>query len=242
VTKVTSCRLLLLALLLALAAPAGALEKCVSAAGKVTYSEQPCPAGSKASTVRGTSTPAPATSTAKGGGAKKASVTTGLGGGREGGQVEIRYVDVQGGDYETLLAALKKPGMQGHAEWSLAYEYQPRRAGKACSVASLTTTLKQVMILPRWSPPRGVSPGLVAAWTRYLAGLRKHQEGHLAIGRGLQDAFRNSLAVTQRRCEKLDAEIKAQFELLLEKYRAREKAYDSETGNGRTEGAELVLR
>ena len=49
--------LILLALLLAVPLPALAIEKCVSPQGKVTYSEAPCPAGSKSSTVRGSDAP-----------------------------------------------------------------------------------------------------------------------------------------------------------------------------------------
>lgn len=45
--------LALTALLLALPFGAGAMEKCVSPEGKVSYSEQPCPAGSKARTISG---------------------------------------------------------------------------------------------------------------------------------------------------------------------------------------------
>lgn len=262
---------LLVALLLA-PLPAAALEKCVSAAGKVTYSEAPCPPGSKASTVRGTESPAPpatggeapgsasqgrapqgkaapqdkaapapqgpVANAARGTDTRK--VTTGMGGLRAGGQVETRYYDVQGSDYDSLLAAIKaQGGPHGGTEWSLTYDYRIRRGGKACSIESLTTTLKQVMTLPRWTPPKGTSPKLFADWSRYVAGLRTHQEGHLEIGRDMQEALRDSLAVTTERCEKLDASVKAQFKVLLERHREREKKYDYETAQGRTQGVEF---
>lgn len=235
------------------ALPAAALEKCVSPSGRITYSEQPCPPASKSSTVRGSAPAASAgagsksaaagakSSAAKQGGAgahKRAGLA--MGGSRAGGPVEVRYADVRGATREALLAELKVLGMHGRAEWSLAYEYQPRRAGKACGVASLQTTLKQAMTLPRWSPPPGTSPKLVSDWMRYVSGLRKHSEGHLAIGRDMQEAFRDALAVTQARCEQLAATIKSHFDLLHERHRAREKAYDFETASGRTEGAEFV--
>lgn len=247
--------LLLLALLVAPLSLAQAVEKCVSAAGKVTYSESRCPPGTKASTVRGTAPAAPATkggaasdaqratgNAARRSDAKKARPTVGMGGGREGGPVEIRYYDLEGRDHESLLAALTTRGSHGQGEWSLAYQYQPRRAGKACSIARLDTTLKQVMTLPRWSPAPGASRRLVSDWARYVAGMRRHAEGHLAIGRDMQEAFRNSLAVTHTRCDKLDESVKSQFTLLLERHRAREKAYDFETAQGRTQGAELTQR
>lgn len=249
----------LVALLLASLPPAGALEKCVSSSGRITYSEQPCPPGSKSSTVRGTAGAAPGASSAQskpaaGGvrpatanaarrnGARKAPPTVAMDGGREGGPVEIRYYDVEGRDHESLLASLKASGSHGRGEWSLTYQYQPRRAGKACSIARLDTTLRQVMTLPRWSPAPGASRRLVSDWTRYVAGLRRHAEGHLEIGRDMQEAFRASLAVTHTRCEKLEQSVKSQFALLLEKHRAREKTYDFETAQGRTQGAELTRR
>jgi len=252
-------RLLLCALLAAPALPAGALEKCISPAGKVTYSEQACPPGSKASTVRGTAPvtappaeaqgrPAAAAQSAKPGGpgaakaAPKKPQAPQMGGTRQVGQVEIRYFDVQAKDYGGLLAAVMKDGLHRSAEWSLAYQYTPRRAGKACSVATLDTTLKEIITLPRWTPPRDASPKLVSEWTRYVGALKKHQEGHLEFGRDMHDAFRSSLAITQTRCEKLAEAVKSQYDVLLERHRALEKAYDFETAQGRTEGVEFAQR
>jgi predicted secreted Zn-dependent protease len=258
-------RLLLCLLLAAPALPAAALEKCVSPAGKVTYSEQACPPGSKASTVPGTAPiaappAAPSAATqdrpAKGGAQPataggKASTTKSpakpkptlkMAGQRDGAQVDIRYFDVQGSDYESLMAALRKDGVHRGAEWSLTYKYDPRRSGKACSVASLDTTLKQTITLPRWAYPRDASPKLVAEWTRYVGALKKHQEGHLGIARDMHEAFRDSLAVTHARCDQLEASIKSQYKTLLERYKALEKEYDFETAQGRTEGVEFVQR
>jgi predicted secreted Zn-dependent protease len=249
------CYALLLALLVGPLPLAQAVQKCVSAAGKVTYSDNPCPPGTKGSTVRGTAPAASAPKASAASGvqpavanaarrtdARKASPTAAMAGGREGGPVEIRYYDVGGRDHESLLASLKAGGSHGRGEWSLTYRYQPRRAGKACSIARLDTTLKQVMTLPRWSPAPGASRRLVSAWARYVAGTRRHAEGHLEIGRDMQEAFRDSLAVTHARCDKLDGSVKSQFARLLEKHRAREKAYDFETAQGRTQGAELTQR
>ena len=245
---------LLPALLLALLPPAVALEKCVSPAGKISYSEPPCPPGWKGSTVRGTtsssapaSTPASApASAAPARGAQKGAgpaERAGMGGAATGGKVEVRYYDVQGSDYESLVAALKaRGGFHGQAEWKLSYQYEPRRAGRACSVASLTTTLDLVVDLPRWSPPPGAAPRLTSQWMRYVSALRRHKDGHLDIGREMEDAFRRSLAVTSERCERLESAIKSQYETLLEQHRARDRSYDVETAHGRTQGAEFTLR
>lgn len=250
-----------LALLLAPLA-ADALEKCVSPAGKVTYVEGACPAGTRASTVRGTERAAPPPASpaqgkpapgkagqAKAAGKEQAAsrrepVTSGMRGEREGaGKVEIRYLDIQGSDYESLLASLKaRGGPHMQPEWSVTYKYEPRRLGKVCNVGSLSTHLRQVMTLPRWTPPPGTSAKLIAEWSRYVGGVRRHQEGHLQIARDMEEAFRDSLAVTSQRCEKLEESVKAQFKTVMERHRAMEKTYDFETALGRTEGVDFAQR
>lgn len=161
--------------------------------------------------------------------------------GSAGGDKGIRYYEVQGADFETLLAALNAHGgSHGQADWKLTYQYQPRLAGRVCSVGSLTTRLELAMTLPKWSPPRNAPANLVARWTRYVNALRIHEEEHLQIGRDFETAFKRSLAVASTRtCDELDRNIKSYFDLLLEKHRARDRDYDRDTAHGRTQGAEF---
>ena len=243
-----------LALLVA-AGAAQAAYKCVSPAGRVTYSEQPCVAGSQSQGIGGAAAvpspaaPAPSsgargegTATAPSKAARPAPRAPAMGGTRTVPPVELRYVDVQGRDLEGLQAALKGRGLHPEVEYSLTYSYRIKPAGKACSVAELDTTLKTAITVPRWTPPQGTNPAVVREWTRFVGAHRRHAEGHLAIAREFHEIFRNSVAVTQQRCEKLDAAIKAQHAELVERYRGRQKEYDFETASGRTEGVELVQR
>jgi predicted secreted Zn-dependent protease len=229
--------------------PGAALEKCVSPQGKVSYSEAPCPPGWKSSTVRGTeSAPArpaaaPVAPASRGGAAKGAAAkgtapkAAQMAVTEAGGKAEIRYHDIQGRDHASLLAALNaRGGVHGEAEWSVRYHYEPRRGGLNCSVGSLAITLSLVMNLPRWSPPPGAPARLVAQWYRYVTALRKHEEGHLEIGREMAHELKRSLAVTHARCELLEGKVKSQFATLHERFRARDRAYDLETARGRTQG------
>lgn len=248
---------------LALLLVAGAGEaayKCVSPAGRVTYSEQPCAAGSQSQGIGGAAAvPAPSTPTPSAGAraaagtappaqkgvrapGPKAPPALAMGGERHVPPVELRYIDVQGRDLDALLAALKVRGLHPEVEYSLTYTYRIKPAGKACSVAALDTTLKTAITVPRWTPPPGTNAAIVREWTRFVGAHRRHAEGHLAIAREFHEMFRNSVAVTQQRCEKLDAAIKAQHAELVERYQGRQKEYDFETASGRTEGVELVQR
>jgi predicted secreted Zn-dependent protease len=253
--------LLLLSVSLLVSPLAAAVEKCVSPQGKVSYSEPPCPPGWKSSTVRGTeSAPsrpaaapaAPAGSAPSAGGARAGTTRTtakpaGASSGQMavselGGKAEIRYYDVQGSDYGSLLAALNaRGGSHGQAEWTVSYHYEPRRAGRNCNVGSLTTTVGLVMNLPRWSPPPGAPARLVAQWQRYVTALRAHEEGHFAIGREMAHELKRSLAVTKARCELLESTVKSQYGVLLERFRARDRAYDFETAHGKSQGAVFAM-
>lgn len=253
--------LLLVPLLLAPLPPAAAVEKCISPQGKVTYTEGDCPPGWKSQTLR-TPPPSgggsvssgaavgsvpgeppvrgPAAQGAKPGAPAPAPATKAAVAGAAPRGVTLNYVDIQGGDFETLLAALNAAGgFHAKAEWKLAYSYVTKRAGRACSANPVTTQLELTMTMPRWNPPPGTSPALFARWQRYTAALRKHQEGHLQIGRDFEDSLKRSLAVISERCEKLEARVKGIFDLLLEKHRKLDADYDRETAFGRTQGAEF---
>ena len=245
----------LLPLILVLAAmpPAVAVEKCVSPQGKVTYSEQPCPAGSKGQTIGGgtaadaTKDSAPADSAGSGGSAKegaaeasKAPATRADAAGVAPSGVTLRYFEVQGNDFDTLLAALNaNGGFHGKAEWKLSYRYQPKRAGRVCSLQSVSTQLDLSMTLPRWTPPPGASANLHGRWTRYVSALRVHEEGHLQIGRDFDTSLKKSLAVIRARCDQLDGRLKEIFATLLAQHQKRDIDYDRDTAQGRTQGAEF---
>lgn len=250
--------LVLPVLLLAPLPPAAAVEKCISPQGKVTYTEQDCPPGWKSQTLRppassggavsggaagsaptgsgGTAAPAPKPGTPA---PAKAAAKDAVAGAAPRG-VTLRYYDIEGRDFETLLAALNaNGGSHAKAEWKLSYSYTTKRAGRACSANPVATQLELTMTLPRWNPPPGTPPALFARWQRYAGALRKHQEGHLEIGRDFEDSFKRSLAVISERCEKLEARVKGIFDLLLEQHRKRDADYDRETAQGRTQGAEF---
>jgi predicted secreted Zn-dependent protease len=236
------------------------VEKCISPQGKVTYTENDCPPGWKSQTIRA---PAPSGGGAVSSGAGVGSVPSeqpARGGAAQGAKpaaapapatkaavagaaprgVTLNYYDIQGGDFETLLAALNaNGGFHAKAEWKLSYAYTPKRAGRACSANPVTTQLELTMTMPRWNPPPGTSPALFARWQRYTAALRKHEEGHLEIGRDFEDALKRSLAVISERCEHLEARVKGIFDLLLEKHRKLDAEYDRTTAHGRTQGAEF---
>lgn len=208
------------ALLLAPLPPAVALEKCVGPDGRISYSQHACPQGSRTSTIAG-------------------SPAGGSSGGVSSTPVRIEYFDVQGGDYNALLASLNARGrFHARADWKLTYRYQSVAAAAGCSVGELTTTLELTMTLPRWRPPAGASRELMGRWERYMGALRSHEEGHLQHGREFEREFRRAAAtLADRSCDSLQARVRALFGEMLARYQSRDKLYDEQTGHGRTQGA-----
>lgn len=238
--------LALVAFLLALPPGARAMEKCVSPEGKISYSDEPCPAGSKSRTISAPPPRSAPTEPAKPGAVAKAGAPAKAGGAAAAAAASaakpaIAYFDVQGADFETLRAALDAHGgMHGQADWKLGYQYEPKRAGRVCSVGSLSTQLMLTMTLPKWAPPRNAPSNLVSRWTRYVNALRLHAEGHLQIGRDFETAFKRSAAVASTRtCDELEKTLKGYFDLLLAKYKTQDRDYDRDTAQGRTQGAEF---
>lgn len=154
-------------------------------------------------------------------------------------QVQVDYYDVQGRDFNSLLAALNARGeFHGRADWKLAYTYRSRAGAGKCGVESVRTTLELRLTLPRWTPPPGTAPDLPGRWERYLAALRTHEEGHLDNGRSFETALNAAFAgMSAPDCAALDAALREHYGRLLEQYRARDVDYDRRTGHGRAQGA-----
>jgi predicted secreted Zn-dependent protease len=207
-------------LFLALPLPALALEKCYQADGKVVIADR-CPVGTTRTPppVQVIVIPAPA-----------------LPGTAE---APIVYYDVQGTDIASLLAALNARSTHGQTAWKLGYDYRTRFDKVRCSIESLSTKLELSMTLPRWSPPPGTAPELVARWERYVAALKEHENGHLEHARDLERAIRPALLAVPPApdCDALDAAVRARYNELFDQVKARDAEYDARTRDGAEQGA-----
>ena len=211
------------ALALALPATAADLRKCVAPNGKVSYIDGPCPAGAKAATMRAPSGASTTVSQAKAG-------------------PWVRYYEIEGIDQGALLAAMSRLGPRGfhaHATWNVSYEYKTEMRENRCAVASIATSTKLDVIMPRWAKRQGASADLVARWNRYEAALLEHEEGHLEIGREAARTLEVELPRVrgQATCLALEAAVRAHYETVMRAFIGRDKEYDARTGHGQAQGA-----
>ncbi len=189
--------------------PAGALEKCVGADGKISYVDS-CPPGSTRAPSQTDEQlipkPSPGTAIIKpeikplpppAPGAPSVTVVPrpppvsapAPAAAVQGApaDVELSFYEVEGKDEASLINSLNER-RAGHARssWKLSYQYLPRRGRGTCVIGSVTTKLELVMALPRWSPPPETPQELVARWERYVKALMAHQNARLDRARQLE--------------------------------------------------------
>lgn len=197
------------------------VRKCVGADGKIAYIDGPCPAGAKPERIQPSSAPSPALA-------------------RYGPWV--RFYDVEGIEFQELLAELDKlgpKGFHGEARWRVSYTFRTAPSEGRCFVAGVETKMQGNILMPRWAKRQGASADLVARWQRYEAALLTHEEGHLDNGREFARVLESELLrlPAQGDCPKLNAAARTRFDELLQIYRKRDADYDERTQHGVTQGA-----
>lgn len=222
---------LCLALLLAGSPALAELRKCIGADGRISYSNQPCPAGAKTGSVRAPTGPS----------VPSAAPSPGAAPGRSSG-VTITYYDVEGVEHAILLRALNArgpKGFHGYTEWWVSYQYETTVQAGRCAVGKVSTRLEGQVTMPRWVKRAGASAELVARWQRYERALLVHEEGHVDHGRELARVLEAELSrlPAAQDCQALDQAVRLRFDALLRQYQARDREYDLRTSHGKTQGA-----
>lgn len=159
---------------------------------------------------------------------------------------ERSYYDVVGDSAEALRAqieALRPRGEDGgrydaYTRWKLEWRYLYREQRDGCRRTSFRTYLTTTIHLPRWQAPPEAAPELVQRWEAYVAALDRHERRHEAIAIEAAEAVERRVGTIERAadCKTLEAEVNATGEAVIEDYKARQHAYDDQTGHGRNEG------
>jgi predicted secreted Zn-dependent protease len=157
---------------------------------------------------------------------------------------EVRY-EVFGTTPTELRQSMRDRGpleqgrrWDGYTNWRVGWTYRYAMRSGTCEITEVEVAYSSRVVLPEWRAPSGTSVDLRRDWNRYLAALRTHEEGHVRIG---ADAAREILAgigaLTAPSCTDMSARADRLGHRTLDEFRARQRAYDAETGHGRTQGA-----
>jgi predicted secreted Zn-dependent protease len=125
----------------------------------------------------------------------------------------------------------------GRTTWNVTWRAQWSGAPQ-CRVTLAEVQLRTRVTLPRWTPPAGAPPALVAQWGTFLRALAVHEAGHAAHGAEAAREVRRELErVVMPSCGMMQLRTRDVAEAILERYRARTRDYDVQTRHGATQGA-----
>ncbi len=122
-----------------------------------------------------------------------------------------------------------------NVNWHYAYE---RRNDGLCGIDRVHTELTATMTLPAPTDPAIAHDPL---FVRYLAALKRHEQGHYEIGRSTASTIDDGIfsLPAQDSCDALASAADALANARLAAARQIEQRYDRDTGFGRTQGAWL---
>jgi predicted secreted Zn-dependent protease len=111
----------------------------------------------------------------------------------------------------------------------------PTAGDGSCELSSATVSVTNTVTSPVWTPPPGVYPALVAAWSRYMLALATHEKGHVdLVIAGVPSVLD---ALHKATCGSANSAANA----VLDQIRQRNADYDAATNHGATQGARFPL-
>jgi predicted secreted Zn-dependent protease len=130
----------------------------------------------------------------------------------------------------------------GYTEYRIAWKFSMRLKDGVCRADNVAVDLDVTMRLPRWDPPPGVAPELIATWDRFSEVLREHEDGHhrLAIAAAREVRRKLRARTSASSCEELKVKLNDRASQALREYRERQQEYDLETDYGRAQGTGVL--
>jgi predicted secreted Zn-dependent protease len=161
-------------------------------------------------------------------------------------RTHLRAYDIAGSSALELRAAMDRLGPKdpvdgtpyaGFTRWKIEWSYDYAGA-TVCALTRVRVVATIQIALPRWRGASSADPGLAAEWARFLAALRRHENGHAEIAkRGASRIARLLGSLPSfRSCARLERAADSMGARTLETTRRAELAYDEWTRHGDTHG------
>jgi predicted secreted Zn-dependent protease len=160
------------------------------------------------------------------------------------GRTSVIYYDVHGRTFAEVRADMHRLGPKigdnsfvGETRSPMRWNWRTESIGpSSCSIRDVTLSVNAQITLPRWTPPADTEPGLVAEWTRFIAALETHEAGHKDIsaraGREIVERLRGLSGL----CSQISTRANDLAREIVDRSAAEQKAYDSATRHGFTQG------
>lgn len=151
--------------------------------------------------------------------------------------IKTKYYAVSGSSGLQLYASMVKRGpKQGFTSRAIAqtaytvnWNAEVKPSGGGCRVVSAVPQLSITYTYPKPAGP--VSPALQKRWSRFMVGVRKHEEKHGRLAREMVDvavrSVRGLKMANDPSCRKLRADIKRRARAIYDNYEARQEKFDA---------------
>lgn len=126
----------------------------------------------------------------------------------------------------------------GYTDWQIGWSFTPREIDGSFVVGAARVEVAVTRTLPRWRPPAEADRALVSTWTEFVAGIARHEQGHVDIAlsgaRSLHAAI-VAISPSERRAQ-LDRNVAFVAESALASVRSADLDYDEATEHGALQG------
>jgi predicted secreted Zn-dependent protease len=162
-------------------------------------------------------------------------------------RTRLRPYDITGSSAPELRAAMERLGPKdpvdetpyaGFTRWTIDWSYD-YTGTTTCTLTRVRVVATIQITLPRWRGAGSADPAFAAEWARFVAALRRHENGHAEIAKtGARRIARLLGSLPSfRSCARLERAAESTAARTLVKTRLAELAYDEWTRHGDTQGA-----
>jgi len=161
--------------------------------------------------------------------------------------ISYDYYEIEGWTADDLRQQMDRHGIRwtdgntfdAYTAWNVNWHYRYRIIDGECSMIKVTTTVKVVFRLPRWTDYENAPVDLQKKWDIYMQALKHHEDGHKDFGIKAAAEIERALAELEpaESCEELTETANDRGQQIISKYAEAEKDYDAETNFGKTQGA-----
>jgi predicted secreted Zn-dependent protease len=102
--------------------------------------------------------------------------------------VERASYPVVGATADALRAVIQTLGptragrtFAAFTDWEVSWDYSIETGEERLRVSDVGVTVRAVVTVPRWRPPRSATAALVEQWRQYLAAIDLHEQGHVNL-------------------------------------------------------------
>ena len=149
----------------------------------------------------------------------------------------IRHYPVYGDSAYTLHLSMMQNGpfneivqqrVYAEIEWRYQWKFDYNAEGGQCRIRQFVITLVTTITMPQWMNAQEAPPAIRVLWPKAVANIRKHEDGHKAIGiEGANVLARRLKALPPfDNCATLTREVNREGERVYAEYALANRAFD----------------